>query len=116
MKAIEQVAELVRAEHPKAQLEIDQPTNPLGVWHLDATNGEHSVVVEWQPRHGFGVSATGGPNGLDGYGDGAHEHYDDLEQAAARAVTLLRTGESTKHTREVDLRRLRQRCEFSQER
>ncbi len=114
MNLLETMADSVRRRVRGVEVKIDPPENPLATWYLDATRGDSAVVVDWRPRDGFGVSASEEKD--IGYGDYApDEFYEDAEAAQARVMHLLRTGEKTHPSREIDLRRVRRACKASQE-
>jgi DNA-binding XRE family transcriptional regulator len=114
MNLLETMAENLRRKVRGAKVTIDPPQNPLATWHLDATHGGAAVVVDWRPSHGFGISASEEKD--SGSGDSApDEIYEDADEAQARVLHLLRTGEKTYPSREIDLRRVRAACKASQE-
>lgn len=111
MNAIEQIERILSETLPGAHLSLDRPKQPTGPWWLDAVLGEHSVTVEWRPKKGFGISS--GPS--ESYGEGPDEVLEDAALAVARIILLLKTGEKTESPRDVELRRLREEKDISQE-
>jgi DNA-binding XRE family transcriptional regulator len=113
MNAIEQIERILSETLPGARFSLDKPKQPTGPWWLDAVLGEHSVTVEWRPRRGFGISS--GSSESSGYGEGPDEVVEDAALALARIILLLKTGEKTESPHDVELRRLREEKEISQE-
>jgi len=110
MSTLEQLLRLVRAAVPDVRHELDQP-NPKGagflnLWTADKPRREHEVVVQYRPKHGFGITAD--PN-EEGFGMGPHEVYATLVEAAGRAQMLLSSHSMTQPPRGVQLRELRAR-------
>lgn len=67
-----------------ANIRVDAPTSPDGVWWIDVEREGHSASVEWRPKVGFGVA---GPDG--GYGEGPDVVVEDVETAADHVARLL---------------------------
>src|SRR4051812_11426491 len=95
---------------PDATFEMDRPERGGGSWWLDATRGHQSLVVEWKPSMGFGVSSL--PS--DGFGEGPDEFFDDEEEALGRVEHLLRSEERTRPAQQLALKRLREACQVTQ--
>lgn len=91
---------------------VDEPASKRGSWFVDVSRGERSVVVQWRPGKGFGVSAS--PD--HGLGEGPHEVYADARSTVDRVADLIKTGAVTHSPREVLIGRLRDSLGFSQER
>lgn len=90
MNSIELLQQALKGQLPQVRLELDPPEDPKASWFLDAQLGEHKVIIEWRPRRGFGL---GSPS--DEYGSGPDEIHEDLGEALARVVHVLKTGERT---------------------
>jgi hypothetical protein len=92
MNPVEQIEAAVRAEFPQATLKVDPPKNiETGYWFLDITDGAKTVIVEWRPNIGFGVSFAG-EEGTDleiVYGEGPQQFHEDQEIAVQAIRTLL---------------------------
>lgn len=110
MNAIEKLEQSIKATIPEASATLDRPRDSTGTWWLDVSARGRSIVVEWRPRHGFGVSA----GRAEGYGEGSHERYNDLPSARMRALDLLQTGDQTSFPRDMVLQELREHAEISQ--
>jgi hypothetical protein len=89
MNPIEQVQAAVLAMLPDTIAEFDPPGDPAtGRWFLDLTRDGHTVVVEWIPGRGIGVSLSS----LDvGLGEGPEEVFltHDVDAVTKRIVQLL---------------------------
>ncbi len=95
---------------PDVELQLDPSVSPDGSWWLDVKNQEHSLVVEWKPSKGFGVSSDD-----ISYGEGPDEVYPDEKATLARVLPILQGGLETKPPAKVLLRRLRELCGLTQE-
>ncbi len=95
---------------PDAQLTLDRPDAPEGLWWLGVRLGEQFVIVEWVPDSGFGVS--GREDSV--YGEGADEVYATSDEAYNRVLRLLLSGASTAAPREMNLADLRHYVTLSQ--
>lgn len=111
MNPIEQLVERLASEVPEAKTSLDKPAQPSGAWWLDAELHGHSVVTEWRPGKGFGISAS--PAKI--YGEGADEIFSDLKPAGDRVIALLRGCEYTQPPREMLLTGLRDIRRVSQD-
>src|SRR5437763_1711639 len=98
MNQIEQLAERVASEIPGTKMNLDRPAQPSGTWWLDSDLHGHSVITEWRPGKGFGISAS--PS--KAYGEGPDEILPDMKSAADRVIVLLRASEYTQ-PREMSL-------------
>lgn len=110
MNKMEELSRRIIERLPRAEVSIDPPAKPMGTWWLDARIDNHSVVVEWRPRTGFGVSSTP----AEGYGEGPDELFDNIDDALARIVDVLEMGARTQPPSQVALRRLREARRISQ--
>lgn len=111
MNGMERLERILRDALPEALFSVDRPKHPSGHWWMDVTLGEYAVTIEWRPSQGFGVSSSSS----ESYGEGPDELFEDVALAAARIILLLKTGQRTESPRDVELRRLRQEREISQE-
>lgn len=111
MTAFDQFVRILHEAVPEARLVPDAADEPLGASWLDAWLGENSVTVEFRPGRGFGVS-TASP---DAFGEGSDEVYDEPALAAARVITLLKSGGRTHSPRDLFLAELRESREITQE-
>jgi hypothetical protein len=72
---------------PSASLTLDPPAEPRGAWFLDVAHEGRSLVVEWRPDAGFGLSAPS-PT-ADDYGLGPEEVVADLPSALGGVLRRL---------------------------
>ena len=85
MNEIEQLRDLLAEQFPEALLSIDPPEMPSAAWWLDIGLNGSSLMVEWRPGLGFGISTPKG----DDFGSGPDELYPGRHEAFARAKELL---------------------------
>ena len=93
---------------PTASIEIDEPADSHGGSFLDVRLDDHTVIIEWRKRRGFGISARPDIE----YGAGVDETYDSEDEAFKRVVTLLVS--KTQTIPQVKLRELREARGLSQ--
>jgi hypothetical protein len=91
MNQIQKLEHWLQTYIPDCRVKLDPPDNPEGPWFLDIESHGHSLVVEWRPNRGFGVTAGSKVT----YGEGPHEVYPDLESAIRRIISLLLLGRNT---------------------
>lgn len=89
MNGIQTLIELLRAQDPGLELELDRPENPQAPWWLNIKRRDQWVVVEWRPARGFGVSLMERGNPLSGLFSGPDEVFEDVEAAAHHVLELL---------------------------
>jgi hypothetical protein len=65
MNDLESLSCRIQEALPDADVSVDVPADPAGRWFLDVRCGDRSMVIEWIPARGFGVSTSPG-----GYGEG----------------------------------------------
>lgn len=97
---------------PDLVADIDEPADERGSWFLDLRREgrANSIVVEWRPDRGFGVSTlTSGD-----YGSGPDEVYPNVRAAFDRIVQLFLSGGRTEPPQAVRLAELRQGLGMSQ--
>ena len=70
---------------PDANLSFDMAENGEGSSFLDVTMGDYSLVVEWSPKKGVGITA----NAEIGYGEGPQEVFEQPSAALQRILELL---------------------------
>lgn len=100
---------------PAAVTTLDSPTTSTGSHWLDAQLDGKSVVIEWRPSRGFGISSSPLEGDDYGYGEGPDEVYDNEHEAIVRIIQVLRDGARTQAPTEVELKRLREARGISQE-
>jgi len=96
---------------PSARITVDEPLSKDGVWSLDIFLSDYHLSVAWQKGKGFGIVSSN----THGYGEGAHEVYDDLENALPRIVELVANQRPTVPPESVRLKQLREQRGLSQE-
>lgn len=107
---IQILAEALAADCSSASVSIDQPAKANGVWFLDISNDGHHVQVQWQAKHGFGVSSSTSVH----YGEGPDEVYNNAEAVRHRVLSLLLSRGETSSPPAVRLAELRQELGLSQ--
>lgn len=107
---IESLGRSLKERFPDAQISIDRPRKSSGVWFLDITQANHSVIVHWQEGKEFGITSST----EHVYGGRADEVYKDEEAAYGRIVSLLLSRTFTSPPPAVSLRELRRECQLSQ--
>jgi DNA-binding XRE family transcriptional regulator len=70
---------------PMAEFAVDPSETVAGSWFLNVALGNYSLVVEWNPQQGIGVTT----NPEMGYGEGAEEVFHDAADAQERILELL---------------------------
>jgi DNA-binding XRE family transcriptional regulator len=109
-KRIEKMVALLRDRLPGVRLEVDVPARASGTWFIDLRTGDQSLVVEFRPKLGFGISST--PS--EGYGEGVDEFFPETEAAVERIVELIRSRTRTEPQRVHLLQSLREQRHVSQ--
>lgn len=89
MNGIQSLIEILQAQGPGLELELDRPENPSAPWWLDIKRRDRWVVVEWRPAQGFGVSLMERGDPLSGLFQGPDEVFPDVEAAGHRVLELL---------------------------
>jgi DNA-binding XRE family transcriptional regulator len=108
------LADRLRADLPASKVTVHKPS-PKGRgsgWVIDADYRDHSVVVMWTKADGFGLAT---PKDDEPYGTTPSEVHGDADEALARVLHLLKTGEQARTHREMRLQELRTHRSFSQE-
>ncbi len=103
MSPLSELADRLRQKFPDAQLDVAEPGMPDWVGFLDIAYRGNVLAVQWQKDWHFGISSPEG----HGYGEKADEVYATVDEAAARIIWLLLTGNRTVPPLEVTLRELR---------
>ena len=107
---IQRLKRLLAKRIPSSSIEVDAPSRPSGNWFVNVAANGQSLVIEFRPKLGFGVSSV--PAGA--YGEGADEFYPAAEDAVARVATLFKSRARTKPQRVRLLQELRERRRISQ--
>ena len=108
------LADRLRADLPSSKVTVHKPS-PKGKgtgWVIDADYRGHSVVVMWTKTDGFGLAT---PKDDEPYGSTPSEIHTEADEALARVLHLLKTGEQAHTRREMRLQALRTHRSFSQE-
>ena len=108
------LADRLRADLPAIKVTVHKPS-PKGRsagWVIDADYRDHSVVVMWTEANGFGLAT---PKEDEPYGSTPSEVHGDADEALARVLHLLKTGEQARSHREMRLQELRTHRSLSQE-
>ena len=85
MNELKRLAELIERRFPSASTAIDEPVRESGNWWLDIGLKDASVVIEWRPDRGFGISTPS----HDDFGSGPDEVHPDAGTAFERVEELL---------------------------
>jgi len=96
---------------PGIAVKVTAPSGRGSVWWIDASVRCHSVVVEWSPEDGFGLSSTDGND----FNTAASEVIVDADEALEHIIDVLKTGKPIPPRREMFLQRLREHRDVSQE-
>lgn len=96
---------------PGVEVKVTAPSGRGSVWWVDASLKDHSVVVEWSVRDGFGLSATD----ANEFDTAASETFSDADEVVRRVVEVLTSRKKVPSRREMHLQRLREHREISQE-
>jgi DNA-binding XRE family transcriptional regulator len=107
---VDRLVVALRKGAPGVQVQVDEPSRPTGSWFIDVTKGKQSVVVEFRPRFGFGITSTP----TEGYGEGPHEFRSEPDEVAERIIQLLRSRRRTKPQRVELLKQVREGRGLSQ--
>ncbi len=75
---------------PGAAVRLDRPDTASRTWWLDVEWQGRSATIEGRPDCGFGVSGRGG-----GYGEGADQILDDVDDAADAVAAILEKRTAT---------------------
>jgi DNA-binding transcriptional regulator YiaG len=105
------LAERVREAVPRAKVSVSQPGAHGSVWWVDVELRDRYVVIEWSEAKAFGIST---PTDDEPYGLPSSELLADAEDALARVLHLLKTGEPARSRREMELKTLREHRTVSQ--
>lgn len=108
------LADRLRADLPASKVTVHKPS-PKGKgtgWVIDADYRDHAVVVMWTKADGFGLAT---PKDDEPYGATPSEIHTDADEALARVLHLLKTGEQARTRREMRLQALRTHRNLSQE-
>ena len=74
----------LKGRYPALKVSLDAPTLPTGEWFLDIVFQQNSMVVQWHPSHGFGMSIA-----EEGYGEGPSEVYQSIDAVFGRLISIF---------------------------
>lgn len=111
MNPIQKLQRFLLAAFSDAKVTLDEPFHADGVWSMNVFLPDYHVAIVWQVGKGFGVVS----DDEHGYGEGAHEVFEDLDQALPRIVKLLTCKLTSVPPRQVGLKELREERGLSQE-
>ena len=104
MNSITKLQTYIANTHPKANLALEEPLRQDGIWTLNVDLAGKHLIIEWSAGSGFGISL---PTDV-GFGEGADEKLDTLEQVQKRVDQLLTTKELPAPPMPILLTRLRE--------
>ncbi len=108
--SIESLEKHLAKKLPQADITLDRPNEPDGLWFLDVDVDGHRVIIQWQASAGFGVTCSSN----HGYGEGPDEFYTNIEAVKHRVLSLVLSGSQTAPPPTVRLHELRKACGVSQ--
>jgi len=111
MNSMQKLQRFLLAAFSDAKVTLDEPLMADGVWSMNVFLPDYHLAIAWQTGKGFGVVS----NDEHGYGEGAHEVFDDLDQALPRIVKFLSYRLTSVPPRQVRLREVREELGLSQE-
>lgn len=94
-----------------ARITVSEPLSKKGVWSLDLILPDYHLAVAWKKEKGFGLVSSD----THGYGEGADEVFETLDDVLPRIVELVSERQSTCPPEAVRLKDLREQCGLSQE-
>jgi hypothetical protein len=108
---IQRMQRILKRAFPAAKVDLDEPLRKKGVWVLDVFFPDYHLSIAWRAKKGFGLVADEN----HGYGEGADEVFDDLDNALPRVVQLLNGKRPTVPPQSVRLKDIREELGLSQE-
>lgn len=109
--AIRDMQRFLTRSFPNAKITVDKPLSEKGVWNLDLFLADYHLAVAWKKGKGFGLVSSD----THGYGEGADEVFDKLDDVLPRIVKLISDRSSTSPPEAVKLKELREQRGLSQE-
>lgn len=92
LNPIEKIESSILNRFSTAETALDSPENGNGSWFLDVDLNAYSLIIEWHPQKGFGITS----NSEIEYGEGVDEVYDNLAEVEKRILGLLLSQTKTK--------------------
>ena len=83
--ALQNIGDGILERFSNARLSFDMAENGEGSSFLDVKMGDYSLVVEWSPKRGIGITA----HSDIGYGEGPQEVFKEPSAALHRILELL---------------------------
>ena len=111
MNEIRHMQRFLTRAFPTARITFDEPLVKGGVWSRDLFLTEYHLAVAGQEGKGFGIVS----NDTHGYGEGADEVYETLENALPRIVELVANRRPTAPPEAVRLKEVREQRGLSKE-
>lgn len=111
MNQIQKLQRFLLTAFSDAKVTLDEPLMADGVWSMNVFLFDYHLAVAWQTGKGFGVVS----DDAHGYGEGAHEVFEDFDHALPRIVKLLTYKLASVPPRQVRLKELREELGLSQE-
>jgi transcriptional regulator with XRE-family HTH domain len=111
MNSIQKLKDHVLSLFPSAKTEVTAPLRDNGFWSLDVDLADIALSVHWREGSGFDVSAVR----PDSYGEGADEHLESYDAAAARIEQLMSGNETISPPINVLLSRVREQRGITQQ-
>lgn len=71
---------------PDIKYRLDEPLIETGVWSLDIFPTERHIAIAWKSSKGFGIVFDMESHG---YGEGAQEVYESLDEVLPRITELI---------------------------
>ena len=94
LNPIQYIQNSILNRFPHAKVTLDPGETADGSWFLDVIIDDYSLIVEWRPLNGIGLTA----NPEAGYGEGAEEIFHDINKAEKRVLELLLSKTKTMPT------------------
>lgn len=98
MNELQKLQNLLASAFPAARITVDEPLVKGGVWLLDLFLPDYHLAVAWRKDKGFGIVS----NDMHGYGEGADEVYDTLEDALPMLLELVAGRQTTPSGKSLD--------------
>lgn len=111
MNPVQKLQRFILTAFSSARVTLDEPIVPDGVWSMNVFLPDYHLAIAWQSARGFGVVS----DDSHGYGEGAHEVFNDLDEALPRIVRLLVYKLGSVPPPPVRLKEVREELGLSQE-
>ena len=108
LNPIEKIESSILNRFSTAEIVLDPPESEKGSWFLDVDLNNYSLIIEWHPQKGFGITS----NSEVEYGEGIDEVYETSTEAEKRVLELLLSQTQTKAP--VTLKEIREEMGITQ--